>query len=136
MVSMHLSTCPTFAAMSPQVKTKTIINQGECLHCSAWDHSKHKVPGTGFMGDPKCKLKVAGNDCGGKHGMWFHSQDGGAAHTGTVLETGISMAAPRPIRVNAGLETGTVLVDPGSDTNYVRHNFARALGLQGVPYAR
>ena len=28
----------------------------------------------------------------------------------------------------------TILVDPGSDTNYVTHNFARALGLTGTPY--
>ena len=34
-----------------------------------------------------------------------------------------------------GLEkAATVLVDPGSDTNYVTHNFAAALGLPGVPY--
>ena len=31
-------------------------------------------------------------------------------------------------------ECGTVLVDPGSDTNYIRHDFARVLGLTGTPY--
>ena len=154
MVSTHLSTCPTFASMSPGDKLKTVTGQGACLHCSAWDHTKHKTPGTGVVaGDPKCRHKTGGVECSEKHGQWYHGVPGGTANTGSVIESSpgrsIDLEARRPglyevysaaLQAEDGhQQVGTVLVlpmvDPGSDTNYVIHDFARSLGLTGTPYS-
>ena len=45
MLSTHLSSCPKFATMSSEDKLKTVIAQGACLHCSAWDHNRHRGSG-------------------------------------------------------------------------------------------
>ena len=34
---------------------------------------------------------------------------------------------------NPGTAAGMIMIDPGSDTNFVRHSFARQLGLVGEP---
>ena len=54
MVSTHLSTCPSFASMSQAEKLRTVTAHGACLHCSAWDHTRHKLQGGGVAGKPKC----------------------------------------------------------------------------------
>ena len=149
MLSTHLSTCPKFAGLSSAERLKTVNDQGACLTCSGWDHTKHKAPGGAFTGEPKCKVKTGGVECGGKHGVWFHPISSGAATTGTVHEAcdrhrpshqlhhpGLykvySIAVPKE---EGGAEVATVLIDPGSDTNYVCHDFTRKLGLTGMPYA-
>ena len=38
-------------------------------------------------------------------------------------------------RADGCSKVGTVLVDPGSDTDYICHDFAQSLGLQGTPYS-
>ena len=150
MVSTHLSTCPKFMAMSGEDRTKTAVGQGACLHCTAWDHTRHKIPGSGVIaGEPKCKHKVGSAECGGKHGPWFHVAKSDTATTGTVSRSGSPSQSLSEAR-QAGLyevysvsfetvdgqhKVGTVLVDPGSDTDYVRHDFAKSLGLQGTPFS-
>ena len=42
-----------------------------------------------------------------------------------------SVAFPAPMDAP---QVGTVMIDAGSDTDYIRHDFAAALGLQGTPY--
>ena len=96
-----------------------------------------------MLSDPKCKRKISGIECGGKHGQWYH---GTTATTGTLtLEPdgdpsrgrgpGLYEVYSVPVPcVHDGSVTGTIFVDPGSDTDYIRHDFARALGLTGVPH--
>ena len=150
MVSTHLSTCPKFMAMSGEDRAKAVSGQGACLHCTAWDHTRHKVPGTGVVaGEPKCKYKVGTAECGAKHGQWFHAAKSDTATTGAVSRSS-STALSRKDAMLPGLyevysvcfegqdgqrQVGTVLIDPGSDTDYVRHDFAKSLGLQGTPFS-
>ena len=145
MVSTHLSSCPRFAALNSADREKTVVSQGACLQCTAWDHLMHKLPGGVTAPDPKCGFKVGSGDCGGKHGAWFHSTSGGTANTGSAVSNCGSMPPRQPclykvysvaVPSSQGQrEVGTVLVDPGSDTDYIRHDYARRLGLQGVPYS-
>ena len=51
--------------MVGEARLTAVSGQGACLHCTAWDHVKHRAPGGGQTGDPKCRVKVAGADCGG-----------------------------------------------------------------------
>ena len=80
---------------------------------------------------------------------WFHPVTSGEATTGTVHEADNPDSPNHPLhrpglyevysvvipRSGPGEEVGTILVDSGSDTNYVRHDFAQRLGLTGTPYA-
>ena len=56
MISTHLSSCQRFVAMTPADQVKTVVDQGACAHCSAWDHRCHKAQGGGNAGEPKCGL--------------------------------------------------------------------------------
>ena len=148
MLSTHLSSCPRFATMSSEEKMKTVVAQGACLHCSAWDHNRHKGVGGAQAGDPKCKLKSGAAECGGKHGLWYHGTASTLANTGSVVEScghGCAKSSVRQpglyevygVKMSAadGVDkTATVLVDPGSDTDYITHDFAASLGLVGTPY--
>ena len=74
---------------------------------------------------------------------------GGTANTGAVLESqehncghgslrqpGLYEVYSVAIPSRCGADkVATIMVDPGSDTNYVRHDFARSLGLDGTPYS-
>ena len=143
MLSTHLTSCPKFLGMSGPQRAVAVTSHGACIHCTAWDHAKHKGPGGTLAGDPRCKTKVQGTECGGKHGMWFHSS---TATTGTLsLDSTLSQdrgegpGLYEVYRVNVpcvseGSKAGTVFVDPGSDTNYIRHDFAQALGIVGTPH--
>ena len=103
------------------------------------------MPGGTPAGDPKCQVKIGANECGGKHGEWYHSTTGGIANTGAAVVGGELSPSRRPglyevyavavPAVSGPDQVGTVLVDPGSDTDYIRHNFARWLGIQGTPYS-
>ena len=81
--------------------------------------------------------------------MWYHSIQGGAANTGSIVAAcGVTYdkvidRKPRLYEVysvpipaaDGGEKAGTILIDPGSDTNYICHDYAKSLGLQGVPYS-
>ena len=148
MILTHLSTCPLFAAMSSEEKMRNLTAQGACLHCSAWDHNQHRGAGGAAAGELKCRFKVGAGECGGKHGVWFHGTASNIANTGSVIES-CSLDCSKSSLRQPGLyevyrvnipsldrseNAAMILVDPGSDTNYITHNFARALGLTGTPY--
>ena len=149
MLSTHLASCPKFAEMSPAQREKTVLDHNCCLRCSSWDHKKHKLPGGTIAGEVKCQHQTDAGNCGGKHGPWYHSTPGGAATTGSIVaacgmdheqastrKPGLyeiySVAIPD---LRGGVQTGTILIDPGSDTNYIRHDYTQRLGLQGAPYS-
>ena len=139
LVSTHLTTCAKFLAMSPDEKMAVVVGNAACLVCAAWDHSSHKFPG----GKPdrvlKCSHSTNGVTCGAPHGRWYHKTSG-SAHSvvATVSSQGpglykVYLAPIHPSSDQACQETasGMIMVDPGSDTNFVRHNFAQAIGLLG-----
>ena len=148
LVSLVLSTCPLFAAMLGPERENTVVSQSGCLNCSAWDHSKHKLPRGAPAGEAKCHHKLSSGECGGKHGPWYHSAPVVSAMTGSVVAAcgqvhgQVSVRKPGLYEVYAvdvpavsgSHVTATILVDPGSDTNYICHDCARRLGLQGIPY--
>ena len=92
---------------------------------------------------PSARTLVAGTACGGKHGKWFHASSG---TTGSVVVASppAGGAATSPglfevyyadfVRADGQTQKGTVMVDSGSDTDYVRHEFAKELGLTGEPH--
>ena len=143
MLSTHLTSCPKFGALTPAERERTITSQGACLQCSAWDHKQYKLPG----GGPAEDLRWTG-ECGQKHGPWFHLVAGGTANTGSIVGCGVTSPRPATGRLPGLYEVyavdmesslghrqlETVLVDPGSDTNYVRHDYAKRLGVVGTPY--
>ena len=149
MLSTHQSSCPKFATMSSEDKMKTVTAQGACLHCSAWDHNRHRGVGGASAGEPKCKFKNGAADCGGKHGLWYHGTASTLANTGSIVEScghGCAKSSVRQpgmyevhgVKMSAadGVDkAATVLVDPGSDTDYITHDFAASLGLVGTPYS-
>ena len=149
MLLTHLSSCPKLAELSPAQREKTVADQSACTQCSSWDHTKHKLPGRAPAGETKCKHKMGSVVCGAKHGPWYHEALGGSATTGSILaacsldheqisrrKSGLyevySVAVPD---IAGCLQTGTFLVDPGLDTNSIRHDYAAKLGLQGVQYS-
>ena len=105
--------------------------------------------------DPVCKTKVDGRDCGGKHGKWYHEPSLTTSHSGNVtaggqeLEIITSTWTPGLYEVllanvvseiermssMEGIQTkqGMTLIDPGSDTDFIRNDFAKDLGLKGEP---
>ena len=143
MLSTHLTSCPTFVAMPPDQKTAAVSAQAACLHCTAWDHSSHQIPGGKEIGDPTCKVKVGGVECGLKHGKWFHPTQVISGTTGAVVLRAqgmhVSVSTPALYEVvcaqlqgeNQTEEDAMVMVDPGSDTDFVRHDIAQRLGLVG-----
>ena len=149
MVSTHLSSCPKFATMSSEDKMKTVTAQGACLHCLAWDHNRHRGVGGASAGEPKCKFRSGAADCGGKHGLWYHGTASTLANTGSIIKSCGHGCDKSSIRqpglyevycvgmsaVDGVDKATTVLVDPGSDTDYITHDFAASLGLVGIPYS-
>ena len=81
--------------------------------------------------------------------MWFHGTPSTITNTGSVVELGCQDCNKTSTRqpglykvysIKVKSMTGqdqiaTVLMDPGSDTNYVTHDFAASLGLTGTPYS-
>ena len=87
MILTHLSTCPRFAAMSSEEKMRKVTAQGACLHCSVWDHDRHRGAGGAAAGELKCHFNVGAGECGGKHGVWFHGNASNIANNGSVIES-------------------------------------------------
>ena len=146
MVSTQLASCPLFLALSPDQKAVKIVAQAACPLCTSWEHPKHKLPGGREAPEPKCKVLVNGTECRGKHGRWFHATGTSQSTTGNLVTspsegTGASQTSglykvySTEFRGQPGMEQmGTLMIDNGSDTNYVRHAFALALGLHGEPH--
>ena len=113
-----------------------------CAHCTSWDHSRHWFGGR-ELPDPKCKILANGVECGGKHGKWFHTT---AGTTGNIIADADASrsAAVTPglfevyfadfINSEGGVTQGSIMIDAGSDTDYIRHGFAEDLGLRGEPH--
>ena len=141
MVSTLLTSCPQFGAQPPDQKLVTVTAHAACPLCTSWEHTKHKFGGR-ELPEPKCKVIVAGAECGGSHGRWFHATN---STTGNLVSAPpIAEAAPTPglfevytaefVASDGSRLPGTIMVDSGSDTDYVRHGFAESLGLQGEPH--
>ena len=146
MVSTQLASCPLFLALSPDQKAAKVTAQAACPLCTSWEHSRHKFSGGREAVDPKCKMMVNGAECGGKHGKWFHPKGSSQGNTGNLVTDtvgdvraghlpGLYEVYSAEFRGGPGKEqTGTMMIDNGSDTNYVRHAFALAMGLRGEPH--
>ena len=114
-----------------------------CLTCAAWDHAEHKFPGGKPVREPRCAVIVEGRACGGAHRRWFHDNSvGGGAHSVVVAAPkqgpGLYKVYLAPVHSpdeedESKVAAGMIMVDPGSDTNFIRHEFAAQLGLQGEP---
>ena len=143
MVSTRLTSCAKFLAQSPEQRAVLVMSQGVCSVCMSWDHTRHQGVGGGPSGELKCREKVNGVECGKKHGAWYHAS---ASGTGCVGECGQGCQAdstsPGLYEVysaelknsQGGVEAGTLFIDPGSDTDYIWHDYAQSLGLVGEPY--
>ena len=146
MISTQLASCPLFSALSPDQKTNKITAQMTCPLCTLWEHSQHKFPGGKETSEPKCKVLVGGVACGGKHGRWFHAGEASQSNTGNLVTDtpggigggslpGLYEYYSVKFRGVPGQDqVGTLMVDNGSDTNYMQHKFVRAMGLQGEPH--
>ena len=144
LLSTHLTSCPEFLALSADAKLAAVLGNAACLVCAAWDHAVHKFPGGQLAKDPKCSRKVDGTTCGGQHGKWYHEgAESGASHSvvaeaasyGSGLYEVYSalFTSSSSQEVDKSSVKGMILVDPGSDTNFVRNDFAKSLGLTGEP---
>ena len=143
LLSTYLTSCATFVAMSPEEKMAAVLGNAGCLHCASWDHKIHKFPGGKPTRGPTCSVLIGGNACGGAHGRWYHEGGaGGGAHSVVAAPPrqgpGLYEVYLAPIHPPEGVPrsvtvAGMIMVDPGSDTNFVRHDFARQLGLTGEP---
>ena len=81
MVSTLLSSCPQFGAQPPDQKLVTVTAHAACPLCTSWEHTRHKFGGR-ELPEPRCKVLVAGTECGGSHGRWFHATD---SNTGNLV---------------------------------------------------
>ena len=143
LLSTHLTTCSRFLAMSSSEKLATVMGNSACLHCASWDHAIHKFQGGKPTKDPKCTVIVGGSACGGGHGRWFHDGSGDGGSHSVVAATSIQgpgLYEVYSVKVHADQpqqggdpRQGMVMVDPGSDTTFIRHDFARQLGVVGKP---
>ena len=141
MLSTLLTSCPRFLSQSPEQKLVTVTAQAACPLCTSWDHSKHKFGGR-ELPEPKCKVDVGGAECGGRHGKWFHSSSGTTGNLVTIPEAAGKISTPGLFEVytaefvaqDGRLVAGTIMIDSGSDTDYVRHDFAKELGANGEPH--
>ena len=143
LLSTHLTSCPKFVAMPSSEKLATVLGNAACLLCASWDHTAHKFLSGKPAREPKCSVVVDGTACGGAHGRWFHDSSGeGGSHSVITAATkqGPGLYEVYTVPVQAAQEEGTsgicpgmVMVDPGSDTNFIKHDFARRLGLIGEP---
>ena len=141
MVSTLLTSCPQFLAQPPAQKLVTVTAHAACPLCTSWEHTKHKFGGR-ELPEPKCKVDVAGSECGGPHGKWYHATSG---NTGNLVSAPlVTETSPTPglfevysadfVAQDGSRIVGTIMIHSGSDTDYVRHNFARDLGLEGEPH--
>ena len=143
MLSTHLTTCPRFLALSGEEKMAAIIGNAACSQCASWDHSNHKPPGGKPARELKCSVKIDGTNCGAAHGRWYHEgTGGGGAHSVVAASSrqapGLYEVYLAPVHPPGGDQDvdpspGMIMIDPGSDTNFVKHEFAKKLGLQGEP---
>ena len=141
MVSTLLSSCPQFVAQSPDQKLVTITAHAACPLCTSWEHAKHKFGGR-ELPEPKCKVLVAGAECGGGHGRWYHATSNNTGNLVSAPQAANDSPTPGLFEVyradfvarDGSCVAGTIMVDSGSDTDYVRHGFAEALGLEGEPH--
>ena len=83
MLSTLLTSCPKFLAQSAEQKLVTVTAQAACPLCTSWDHVKHKFGGR-ELPEPKCKVEVAGAECGGRHGKWFHASSSTTGNLVTI----------------------------------------------------
>ena len=141
MLSTLLTSCPRFLSQPPEQKQVTVTAHAACPTCTSWDHAKHKFGGR-ELPEPKCKVDVAGAECGGRHGRWYHASSGNTGNVVTAPETAGTLSTPGLFEVytaqfvaqDGSRVAGTIMIDSGSDTDYVRHDFAKELGLEGEPH--
>ena len=120
-----------------------VVDNSACLVCAAWDHNVHRFPGGRTAKDAQCSTQVQGKACGGGHGKWFHATSGSGGSHSVIASTssqgpGLYEVYSAPVHPADGSDSdgplpGMIMVDPGSDTNFIRQEFARSLGLKGLP---
>ena len=143
LLSTHLTTCAKFLALPTESKLAAVMGNAACLQCATWDHTIHKFPSGKTGKDPKCSVIIDSKACGGKHGKWYHEggESGGAHsvvsaanHPGPGLYE-VYLAPVHPPSESASIQSaeGMIMIDPGSDTNFIRNDFALQLGLTGEP---
>ena len=120
-----------------------VVGNAACSQCASWDHHTHKFPGGKPAHDYKCTVKIDGVACGAAHGRWYHDgAGGGRAHSVVAAATRqapglyeVYLAPVHPPRSYPDVEPspGMIMINPGSDTHFVKHEFARKLGLCGEP---
>ena len=141
LVSTHLTTCAKFLNMSPDEKMAVVMGNAACMVCAAWDHATHKYPGGKPSRELKCSQTVNGVVCGAPHGRWYHeTAAAGSSHSVVASASSqgpglyeVYLAPIHPPSSQSVQETasGMIMIDPGSDTNFVRNDFAQAIGLVG-----
>ena len=141
LLSTQFTSCPRFLALSAEEKMSAVLENAACIHCSSWDHTVHKFPGGKPTRGPSCSVNVSGSACGGAHGKWYH--EGGTAGGAHSVVAAAAQQGPglyevylAPIHSPEGLPdprvaSGMIMIDPGSDTNFIKHEFAKQLGLEG-----
>ena len=140
MLSTLLTSCPRFLAMTPDQRTVSVTSHAACLLCTSWEHVKHRFGGREVNSDPKCKVMVSGAECAGKHGKWYHLSVSTTGNmVGNSCAAGDRLDVPGLYEVyradfksaDGTLRQGTIMVDSGSNTDYIRHDFAASLGIVG-----
>ena len=140
---LNLATCPQFVKLDTSAKVAAIVAHAGCLVCTAWDHTAHRYPGGKTVKEPKCSNVSNRVACGGTHGKWFHDDKTTATMGGVVARdavTGPSLYEVYQVDVHPakgtaldGTRQAMVMIDPGSDTNFITHEYAQVLGLIREP---
>ena len=119
-----------------------------CMRCSSWDHKTESHKRGSFLatGPIKCSFRPPGGDvCGQEHGAWLHkaatianishSTSVGTASGSMELLPALFEVVSAPISDERGslTKSANILIDPGSDTDFIREDIAESLGLVGRP---
>ena len=138
LVSTHLTTCDKFMALSPDSKLATVMENAGCLVCAAWDHNTHRFPGGKTIKDPPVYHECGRKDLRRTTREVVHEAAGtGGSHSVVASSSsqgpGLYEVYLAPVHPpgSPSAEPGMIMIDPGSDTNFIRHDFAVRLGLKG-----
>ena len=146
LISTHLTTCANISCyVSRREDGRSHGKRGMLGVCRLGSYGTHKYPGGKPGRELKCSQTVNGVVCDSAHGRWYHeTATSGASHSVVasvssqgpgLYEVYLAPIHPPSNQANQGTASGMIMIDPGSDTNFVRHDFAEAIGLtgRGVP---
>ena len=150
MISTFMSSCPTFLALQMAERLAKVRSQNICMRCSSWEHrtETHRNRGVLSTGPIRCNHKdTTGTVCGQEHGAWIHAVGSmtGTSHSATTQpmvsagDPGLHPALYEVVEATVGSlhhsekMGAAVLIDGGSDTDFITEKFAEKLGLAGTP---